>query len=255
VGLRKKLQKFMSDKSKQDDLDKDKSNMGDKEAAMQDGSTENGENQDNEAQSEADLSQGSDLMSEVLNSIKSEAGVFESGEESGLSDADSEEPLMQELALKRQEIEGLKREMAGSQDKYLRALADFENFKKRSLKERADLLKYQGEQLVQDLVRVIDDLELALSFSGSAEAAADSESAKFVEGIKMINKNFVDTLAKWGIRAESAVGEQFDPQKHMAISKVSVPDASPGTVVSELKKVYFYKDKILRVAEVVVAAE
>ncbi len=194
---------------------------------------------DNISAAEGLEEEGSTLMSEVLEAVN------ESAEDSELQSE------------KNEELEKLKQELAATQDKYLRTLADFENFKKRTLKERSDLMKYQGEPIVQDLLRVFDDLDLALQFSGQA-AEGSSESAdpkKFVEGVQMIHKNLVDILGKWQIRSESAVGMPFDPHKHMAISKVSLADTAPGTVVSELKKVYFYKDKILRVAEVIVAAE
>ena len=243
----------MSDKSKLEDIDKDKSNMGEKKAVMQEGSSERNDVREDLS---SDQSQGSDLMNEVLSAINADNSANNEEVQDGRANFRAElgdQAFAQELLQKEQEIEKLHTELAASQDKYLRMLADFENFKKRSVKERSDLLKYQGEQLVQDLVRVIDDLELAVSFS--AASSSDLDPHKILEGLSMINKNFIDTLAKWGIRAESALGQQFDPQKHMAISKIAAGDSAPGTVVSELKKLYFYKDKILRVAEVVVASE
>lgn len=132
------------------------------------------------------------------------------------------------------------------QDKYLRALADAENIRKRAIKERSELIKYQGEQIVTDLLTVVDDFELALSNSGT-----DLE--KFKQGVEMIHKRFVDVLGKWDVRGESAIGKQFDPNRHEALSKISVPDAESGSVVNELKKAFFYKDKLIRPGQVVVA--
>lgn len=213
----------------------------------------------------ADASKNSSsIMSDVLDAVNSihdgegknfnkEAMESQTGGE-GINEI-SDDPIINELKSKQAEIDKLQAELAASQDKYLRALADFENFKKRSLKERSELLKYQGEQVILDMVRVFDDLELAVQFASQEGADTASDPQKIVEGLRMIHKNFVDALAKWDIKAESAVGKVFDPQKHMAISKVPVADTAPGTVVSELKKVYFYKDKILRVGEVIVAAD
>jgi molecular chaperone GrpE len=127
-------------------------------------------------------------------------------------------------------------------------MADFENFKKRALKEQSELLKYQGERVIVDLLEVLDNLDLALNHS-----SADAEKLK--TGLEMIQKMFVERLGKWDVRGESGVGSLFDPQRHSAISRVPGADAKPGTIVGELKKAYFYKDKLIRPGEVVVAAE
>jgi len=145
------------------------------------------------------------------------------------------------------ELEQLAKDLAETKDRYIRLMADFENFKKRALKEQSELLKYQGERLVVDLLEVLDNLELALTYS-----SADYEKLK--AGLEMIHKIFVERLGRWEIRGEAAIGSDFDPKKHAAISRIPGSDAKPGTVVGELKKPYFYKDKLIRVGEVVVAA-
>lgn len=141
----------------------------------------------------------------------------------------------------------LKKELEDYKDKYLRSLAEFENFKKRSIKERSELLKYQGERVFCDILEVADNLELAVQFS-------DSDSEKLRDGVRMIQKMLSDILSRWEVRAESGLGGDFDPNKHQAISKAITSEAKPGTITSELRKAYFYKDKLLRPGEVVVAA-
>jgi molecular chaperone GrpE len=141
----------------------------------------------------------------------------------------------------------LQQELSETKDRYLRLMAEFENFKRRTLKEQSELLKYQGERLVVDLLEVVDNLELALS-----HASADPEKLK--TGLEMTHKIFLERLGKWEIRGESGVGSTFDPQKHAAISRVPGSDAKPGTIIGELKKAYFYKDKLIRPGEVVVAS-
>lgn len=145
-----------------------------------------------------------------------------------------------------EEVRKLRAEVEESKDKYLRALADMENYKKRALKERSELLKYQGERMVLDLLEVLDNMELALSHS-------NADPAKLKAGLELIHKGFVDVLGRWEIRAVSALGKEFDPVQHQALSKITVDDAKPGTVINEFKKAYFYKDKLLRPADVVVA--
>lgn len=142
--------------------------------------------------------------------------------------------------------DAMKQELEDYKDKYLRLLAEFENFKKRAIKERSELLKYQGERVFHDILEVADNLELAVQFS-------DSDSEKLRDGVRMIQKMFADILGRWDVRAESGVGLEFDPNKHQAISKAVSTDAKPGTITSELRKAYFYKDKLLRPGEVVVA--
>ena len=146
------------------------------------------------------------------------------------------------------EREVLERELAEARDRYLRLMADFENFKKRALKDQSELLKYQGERVIIDFLEVLDNLDLALNHS-----SADADKLK--TGLEMIQKMFVERLGKWGVRGESGVGALFDPQRHSAISRVPGSDAQPGTIIGELKKAYFYKDKLIRPGEVVVAAE
>lgn len=145
------------------------------------------------------------------------------------------------------ELTQLAKELAETKDRYIRLMADFENFKKRALKEQSELLKYQGERLVVDLLEVLDNLELALSHSSA-------EYQQLKTGLEMIHKMFIERLGKWEIRGEPTMGTEFDPKKHSAISRVPGNSAKPGTIVGELKKPYFYKDKLIRVGEVVVAA-
>jgi molecular chaperone GrpE len=146
------------------------------------------------------------------------------------------------------EAEALKAEVADYKNRYLRLMADFDNYKKRTLKEQSDLLRYQGEKVIVDLLEVLDNLELALSYSSA-------EFDKLKTGLEMVHKLFVERLAKWEVKAEPGMGNAFDPQKHNAISRVPGADAKPGTIVGELKKAYFYRDRLIRFGEVVVATE
>lgn len=145
------------------------------------------------------------------------------------------------------EVGRLSKELADSKDRHLRLMADFENFKKRALKEQSELLKYQGERLVVDLLEVLDNLELALAHSSA-------EYQQLKTGLEMTHKLFIEKLGRWDIRGEAGEGKTFDPQRHQAISRVTAGDAKAGTIVGELRKAYFYKDKLIRPGEVVVAA-
>jgi molecular chaperone GrpE len=102
--------------------------------------------------------------------------------------------------------------------------------------------------VVIDLLEVLDNLELAL-----AHSSAEYEQLK--QGLEMVHKMFVERLGRWDIRGETSMGKEFDPHRHAAISRVPGNSVKPGTIVGELKKPYFYKDRLIRVGEVVVAAE
>lgn len=145
------------------------------------------------------------------------------------------------------ELSKLKAEVEELKDKHLRSLAEFENYKKRVIKERSELIKYQGENIVKDILNVVDDFERAIKFS-------DADPSTLKDGVQMIYKAFIDALGKHEVRGESSIGRTFDPVKHAAISKVPAPDKEADEIIDELKKPYFYKDKLIRVGEVVIAA-
>jgi molecular chaperone GrpE len=170
---------------------------------------------------------------------------FSKLDDEGLEDVTEEEVEESEMGAALEEAQA---EAAANNNKYLRALADLENYKKRALKERSDLIKYQGEKIFAEILEVIDNIELALNYS-------DSEPQKLKEGLELIHKMFLDTLGKWEVRPETAIGKPFDPNKQEAISKIPTDEVDPGVVIQELKKTFFYRDKLLRPGEVVVSTE
>lgn len=134
-------------------------------------------------------------------------------------------------------------------DKYLRAVAELENFKRRAQKERSDLLKYNGENIARDLLEVLDNLERAIAVSET------STGEEFVSGVKMICEQFRQIFDRHGIRAESAIGDQFDPTKHEALASVPTEEKESNSVIDEYRKAYFFKDRLLRPGQVVVAVK
>jgi molecular chaperone GrpE len=170
------------------------------------------------------------------------------GKKSVLMEREAELGSDTELVVLKHELKAAKEEAVENFDKYLRAAAEFENFKKRSMKERADLLKYQGERAFVDLLEIVDDFERALQHAGA-------DAGQLKEGLELILKRFVGVLTKWEVKGESAIGKSFDPNFHNALSRVPAPGQAPGTIIGELKKPYFYKDKLIRHGDVIVAAE
>lgn len=132
------------------------------------------------------------------------------------------------------------------QDKYLRLMADFQNFKRRSEKERTDIHAFANEKIVTQLLGVLDNFERALQQESGDEAP-------FREGMAMIAGQFRDVLSKEGLEEIKSVGEPFDPRLHHAILMDAGSDHASGHVTDVLQKGYTFKGKVIRPAVVKVA--
>jgi molecular chaperone GrpE len=143
-------------------------------------------------------------------------------------------------------LEALDKEVAELKDKLLRKQADFENFRKRMLREREDAARYANATLLGDIIGLIDDFERAIR---SAEESHDF--GTFLQGISMIEKQFVEMLeTRWGLKRFSSVGEAFDPNRHEAVLRVEGPAGSKPTVVEDYQKGYYLHERVLRPARV-----
>ncbi len=147
------------------------------------------------------------------------------------------------------QLEEKTREAAENFDKWVRSVAELENFKKRAQKEKADLLKFSNESILKALLPVLDNLERAVHHG--KETGDDSP---LLEGVEITLKQFLGALEKFGVRPISAAGEEFDPEKHEAVLQQEA-DGAPNRVISELEKGYFYNDRLLRPAKVIVSKE
>ncbi len=187
-----------------------------------------------------------DKSSENLEDIK-----IETDRDIDLEDVEKEDKKDKKISSLEDRVKILEKDLSDVKEKYLMALADLENFKKRSSKERADLLKYQGESILVDIIEVLDNLDRALEHGTSENTTEES----LESGLKLIHKQFVDVLSRWGVKSESSIGQIFDPEKHNALSRIVSKEAKANEIISEFKKLYYYKDKILRHAQVVVCCD
>ena len=144
----------------------------------------------------------------------------------------------------------LEKENKENYDKYLRAIAELENFKKRATKERSELLKYAGENIIVDLLEVLDDLDRVTLLDASKISSPD----EVIEGVRMIRGRFAGVFKKHSVEARDASGEKFDPLCHEALTTVPTKELPAGTVIEQLRKAYYLKDKLIRTAQVVVSA-
>jgi molecular chaperone GrpE len=145
-------------------------------------------------------------------------------------------------------LEAAKAEVAKLRDQLLRTAADFDNFRKRSRRELADMEKRAREDLIKELLPVFDNLERA---TAHAETATDVKA--LADGIGLVMRQFIDTLSKIGIERIKAQGAPFDPAFHEAVQQFETTEHPPGTVMHEVQAGYKQGDKLVRPAIVVVA--
>lgn len=133
---------------------------------------------------------------------------------------------------------------------FLYLKAEFDNYKRRSIKERSDLIKYGSEPLVSEILNVLDVFDMALSQEVTPENIDG-----FKEGMDMTYKQFHQSLEKFNIVEIGKVGDEFDPNKHEALTQEPSADVGDGCVLRIFKKGYRFHDKIIRPAQVVVATK
>lgn len=135
-------------------------------------------------------------------------------------------------------------------DKFLRLLSEFDNFRKRSIKERIEFTKFAGEEIIRSLLPVVDDLERALSFM---KENPDNPS---LEGIHLIYQKFINILKQKGVEEIKTVGETFNTDFHEAVTSIPAEnEEQKGNVVEETEKGYLLNGKVIRFAKVIVAGD
>jgi molecular chaperone GrpE len=149
----------------------------------------------------------------------------------------------------RAEAEDKTRQAADAQDRYLRVLADFDNYRKRIGREREEWRRQAQEELLREILSVLDNFDRALA----AEPASDA--GGFRAGVELIHREFLKILERLGVRPFGAVGEPFDPLRHEAVGRAERSDVADQTVLSETQRGYLFHERVLRPARVVVAVE
>lgn len=148
----------------------------------------------------------------------------------------------------KEEIEQLTADVAEAKDKYLRLFAEFDNFKKRSIKERLDLMNSAAKDTVTALLPVIDDFDRAKKYADD-----DSSEEQFSEGVTAVYNKLHSILKSKGLVAMESTGEVFDVELHNAITEIPAPtDEMKGKNIDTVETGYYLNDKIIRHAKVVV---
>jgi len=145
------------------------------------------------------------------------------------------------------EIEKLRQQVDELNDRYLRQVAEFENFKRRNARERIELIQTAGKEVITDLLDVLDDSERAQK---QMETTQDVQQIR--EGVQLVFTKFRNTLASKGLKAIDALNKDFNVDLHEAVTEIDAGDEMKGKVVAEIQKGYYLNDKIIRFAKVVV---
>ncbi|WP_438446199.1 nucleotide exchange factor GrpE [Gorillibacterium sp. sgz5001074] len=143
------------------------------------------------------------------------------------------------------ELEALRKLAEENQERYLRAQADFDNFRRRTRQEKEDFAKYASSKLVEQLLPVLDNFERAIQ---SSRDSKDFDS--LLKGIEMTFRQLDQTLEQEGLKRMDAAGQPFNPDYHQAIMQVESDEYEDGTVVEEVQRGYMFKDRVLRPAMV-----
>lgn len=164
------------------------------------------------------------------------------------SESQQNENIAEDSAVEIDELSVLKNEVAEQKDKFMRLLAEFDNFKKRSAKERIELYKTAGQEIIKELLPVLDDFHRA-----DKAFIADNNAENYANGVKLIQEKLQRTLQNKGLKMIESIGFDFNIEQHEAIAEVPAPSyAQKGKVLDEVESGYTLNDSIIRYAKVVV---
>ena len=192
-----------------------------------------------------DIEQDQDSIDRDTAEAEDDEGIKEigAGDDPGAEDQ-AEEP---------DELETAYAEVADLKDKLLRAMAETENIRRRSEREKADSRKYAVTDFARDMLAVADNLQRALAAVTDDARAGNPEVAQLLEGLELIRKELQGHFGKHGIKEIDPMGEKLDPNLHQAVVQLDDPEAAQGTIVQVMQPGYVIHDRLLRAAMVGVA--
>ncbi len=183
---------------------------------------------------------------EASNNIEPEASNNIEPEASNIIEPKAQpEPNLEGL---RAELAKKEEELAAEYNRFLRTYAEFDNYRKRILRDQGEAARYGHEPLIRALLPVGDNLERAI-----LHARERQDASQLVEGLELIARQFLDTLAKFGVTRIEAEGQPFDPARHEALERIVTEDRPEGIVVEQTQAGYLLHDRLLRPALVKVA--
>jgi molecular chaperone GrpE len=166
-----------------------------------------------------------------------------------VTETPAEEQVAPELTLEEQ-LEQAQKETAAAKEAHLRSVADLENFRRRTAREKDDLRAFAAANVVEELMPVLDNLGFALT----AARADNAELKSLADGVEMVGTQFKTTLGNHGLKEINPVNEAFDPNHHEALSQQASPDVAEGTVLQVVRVGYSLNGRLLRPASVIVSS-
>lgn len=194
-----------------------------------------------------------EVVEEVKDESKTEEVVSEEGNVEVQEEVEESKKEEKKGFFKKKEdpmIKQLKEEKAQLADKFLRVSAEMQNMRRRMEEEKANLLKYEGEDLIKSILPIVDNFERAI---GMDDANLEDEVSKFLSGFKMIYGNLSSTLQNYEVKVIEALNKPFDPNTMEAVMTEEAPGVEPNVVIDVLQKGYTYKGKVIRHAMVKVS--
>lgn len=164
-----------------------------------------------------------------------------------------QEKLAEHIAALQSELEQLKVDAAESHDRYLRAAADFDNFRKRQREETTRQVGLAREELLLKILPIVDNFERAVQ-AAESQPNVDSQVESHVEGVALTLRQMLDVLAGEGVEPIEAVGKEFNPELHEAMMRINTDEYPENTIVEEMEKGYTINGRVLRPSRVGVAS-
>ena len=218
--------------------------LGEKKEAMKENS-ELSENEEKVESGEAVDAKEAKKDKELKEDMKAEESISKEAKSNENKEV-ADEDISEEIS-----VEDLKKQ---ADDRYARLMAEFQNFKKRSAKEKQDIHSYANEKIIKDLLDVLDNFERAISLmeNGNPDVKSDENNA-MQEGISLILSQLLEVLTKAGLEEIEALGQEFDPKFHHAVLNEASDEFKSGEVSKVLQKGYKLNDRVIRPAMVVVS--
>ncbi len=219
--------------------DKEKVNLPEENNQTSNDNNNQTQNQNEAINQEQSISEHTEETREdVLNQLEGEK-TEEKGEEE-----------ISEMEKLQNEINQLKEEINQWKDKFLRKMAEFDNYKKRVEQDQIQLIKYSNEKLIKDLLPIIDDFERTLTFSKD-----ELKNNSILQGVEMVYNKLMKILSNYGLKKIDALNQPFDFNYHEALLQVPKDGVEPLTVIEEVEKGYLLNDKVIRHSKVIVSSE
>lgn len=196
-----------------------------------------------------------EILEEILEDLEEEASAKETEQEETKEEVEeketSEEQPKEEKKSKSKKKKDKKDEQIEElQDQVKRQMAEFDNFRKRTEKEKNQMFEVGAKSIIEKILPVVDNFE-----RGLASIPEEEQGSAFADGMNMIYKQLLNELEQAGVTVIEAVGKEFDPEYHNAVMQVENDELEPGTIAQELQKGYTYRDSVVRHSMVAVVQE